>query len=355
MSTGRWLLISLAFLAQILACPTRAWAAGGPARYLKQPEAWFRSEEGRQITTSLLSYQAPEGGWPKNLDTTAKPYLGDAKDLHGTFDNGATTDELRILARAFAATGDPPCRQAFRIGLDHILVAQYPTGGWPQSYPPDRSYHRHITFNDNAMLRLMEFLREVATRPGYEITDAEHRSRAQAAFDRGIDCILKCQIRVEGKLTAWCAQHDEKDYSPRPARAFELTSLSGSESVGLVRLLMSLERPSPEVVQSVNATVAWLQEVQLNGIRVEERPDKAAPGGKDRVLVEDPTAPPLWARFYEIGTNRPIFSDRDSVKKYRLADIGHERRNGYAWHGTWAASLLEKEYPAWKMRTAASR
>lgn len=353
MSTRPRLRTGLIFLVLALACPTAAWAAGGPARYLKQPEAWFRSDEGQRITANLLSYQAPEGGWPKNLDTTAKPYTGAPKDLHGTFDNGATTDELRFLARAFSATGDARCREAFRKGLDHILVAQYPTGGWPQSYPPDRSYHRHITFNDNAMLRLMEFLREVATRPGYEVTDAEHRTRAQAAFDRGIDCILKCQIRVDGKLTAWCAQHDEKDYSPRPARAFELTSLSGSESVGLVRLLMSLERPSPEVVQSVNAAVAWLREVQLRSVRVEERADKDAPGGKDRVVVEDPTAPPLWARFYEIGTNRPLFSDRDSVKKYRLAEIGHERRNGYAWYGTWAASLLEREYPAWKVRIVA--
>ena len=30
--------------------------------------------------------------------------------------------------------------------------------------------------------------------------------------------------------------------------------------------------------------------------------------GSDVVVVPDASAPPLWARFYEIGTNRPIFS-----------------------------------------------
>jgi PelA/Pel-15E family pectate lyase len=58
--------------------------------------------------------------------------------------------------------------------------------------------------------------------------------------------------------------------------------------------------------------------------------------------------PPLWARFYEIGTNRPIFSDRDGVPKRELSEIGYERRNGYAWLGKWPQHLLAVEYPAWR-------
>jgi PelA/Pel-15E family pectate lyase len=71
--------------------------------------------------------------------------------------------------------------------------------------------------------------------------------------------------------------------------------------------------------------------------------------------VKDPAAAPLWARFYEIGTNRPLFSDRDGVKKYSLAEIGHERRNGYAWLGTWPRRLLEREFPAWKQKLAGQK
>jgi len=45
-----------------------------------------------------------------------------------------------------------------------------------------------------------------------------------------------------------------------------------------------------------------------------------------------------------------VFSDRDGVAKRELADIGYERRNGYAWLRNWPQRLLEKEYPAWKAK-----
>jgi pectinesterase len=71
--------------------------------------------------------------------------------------------------------------------------------------------------------------------------------------------------------------------------------------------------------------------------------------GKDRVVIDDPNAPPLWARFYEIGMNRPFFCGRDGVKKYRLADIEAERRNGYAWYGNWGQNVA-RQYAAWSAK-----
>ncbi|HUT57687.1 MAG TPA: pectate lyase [Phycisphaerae bacterium] len=328
-------------------------ALGDAGAYLRKPDDWYRGEDALQIAAHVLSYQAPGGGWPKNVDTTAAPYTGDPAKLRPTFDNSATTDELRFLARVHAATGTARFGQAVGKGLDYILQAQYPTGGWPQSYPPGTGYPRHITFNDSAMVRLMQFLREVAADERYEFVGAARRRAARVAFDRGIQCILRCQIKVNGRLTAWCAQHDERDYRPRPARSYELASLSGAESVGVVRLLMSLKDPSPEVVRAVDAAVTWFREAALRGIKVVPKEDPEAPNGRDREVVEDPAAPLLWARFYEIATNRPIFCDRDGVPKRRLADIGYERRNGYAWLGTWPQTLLEKEYPRWRARQAA--
>jgi PelA/Pel-15E family pectate lyase len=200
------------------------------------------------------------------------------------------------------------------------------------------------------MVRILQFIREVAHDDQYAFLDRGPRATAAAAFDRGIECILKCQVEVDGKLTAWCAQHDEVDYRPRPARSYELVSLSGAETVGIVRLLMSLDEPSPEVIRAVEAAVAWLEGVRIEGIRVERRRDPEAPRGRDKVVVPDPDAPPLWARFYEIGTNRPLFCDRDGMPKPSLAEIGHERRNGYAWYGDWARELLQEEYPEWQRR-----
>jgi len=321
----------------------------GPRQYLRRANDWYGSNEAKRIADNVLTHQSDLGGWPKNTDTTV-PYKGRREALKPTFDNGATTDELRLLAKVFSATKEPRYRSAFEKGFDYILQAQYPNGGWPQSHPPGKGYHRHITFNDQTMVRLMTFVREVAREPSYAFVDQRRCKAAADAFDRGVACILKCQIIVDGQRTAWCAQHDENDFRPRPARSYEPASLSGAESVEIVRLLMTIEKPSPEIVAAVEAAVAWFEQVQLRGIRQVVQPDTQSPTGKNKVVVEDPNAPPLWARFYEIGSNRPLFLDRDGVPKYRLADIGYERRNGYAWLGGWPQPLLERDYPHWKKR-----
>ena len=113
---------------------------------------------------------------------------------------------------------------------------------------------------------------------------------------------------------------------------------------------MSLDHPNPEVVAAIEGAVAWFEQAKLAGIRVELRPDPKGPKGTNKIVVKDPAAPGMWARFYEIGTNRPIFADRDGVAKRDLAELGYERRNGYAWLGTWPQQLLEKDYPAWKKK-----
>jgi pectate lyase len=340
-------------LAAVIICSTAGSAAADPGKYLKKPDAWFASDEAKPIAANILSYQSELGGWPKNVSTTDAPFKGDRKSIQPTFDNGATTDELRFLARMYAAIKDAAYRDAFIRGLDYVLKAQYANGGWPQYHPPPKSYHRHITFNDNAMVRLLELVREVAKDDVYAFVDDARRKSAATAFTRGIECILKCQIKVDGKLTAWCAQHDEVDFRPRPGRSYELVTLSGAESVGIIRLLMSLDDPKPEVVRAVEGAVKWFEGAKLVGIRVDVVKDEKGPRGVNRVVVKDPSAPALWARFYSIETNQPVFADRDGVAKANLADIGYERRNGYAWYGTWPQKLLEVEYPAWRKRLAA--
>ena len=157
---------------------------------------------------------------------------------------------------------------------------------------------------------------------------------------------MKTQIKQDGKLTAWCAQYDEHTLQPAWARAYEPPSLSGAESVGIVRFLMSLEQPSNEVTAAIEGAVDWFRTVQMTGVRQVVVPtDRRKP---DRKLVPDPDAPPLWARFYELETNRPLYLDRDSVFRYDYSEISYERRSGYAYHGSWPAKLLERDYPKWR-------
>lgn len=319
-----------------------AVAATPAERVSQQPDHWFRSDEGRNTMDCLLSWQSQHGDWPKNQDTTRTKYAGERSKLKGTFDNGATVGELRALARGFRATGDDRYQQAFLQGLDHILAAQYPNGGWPQFFPLSKAYHRHITFNDGTMVRLMEFLTDAGTSDEMAFLDDQRRTAAKEAVARGIHCIVNCQVAVNGTPTVWCAQHDEVTLAPAKARSYELASLSGAESAGVLNYLMSLDAPSPEVVQAVKHGVAWFASSQIDSYRYKK-------SGREPNLTADPSAPPLWARFYELHTNRPFFCDRDGVPKYDIEEIGSERRGGYSWYGNWGQSVA-KTYADWPHR-----
>jgi len=320
----------------------------------RQPAEWYASAEARAVAESILLYQTDSGGWPKNRDMTAPPdaaFLAETKFDHRapTIDNDATFTQIRFLARVLASTGEARYRAAAERGLDYLLAAQYPNGGWPQYFPLIKGYYTHITFNDDAMIDVMELLRDVASaRAPWDWVDASRRTRADDAVRRGLDCILRCQIVVNGEKTVWCAQHDEVTFAPAPARKYEMISLSGYESVGIVRFLMGIDHPLPEVVAAVQAAVKWFEKSKLTGIRIDQPAAPDLPHGHDRVVVADPQAPPLWARFYEIGRNRPIFSGRDSIIHYALAEIEGERRGGYRWYVTEPAKLLEQDYPRWQ-------
>jgi PelA/Pel-15E family pectate lyase len=330
---------------------------------LRQKPEWYGSAEAIRIADNLLLYQRGSGGWPKNMEM-AKPLtaaekadLVDQKEQNdSTIDNGSTYTQMIYLARVGRASGQERFQAAFLKGLDYLLVAQYSNGGWPQCYPRLTGYFKHITFNDDAMVGVLTLLREIARKnEAYRFVDESRRRRAEKAVETGIDCILKTQIKVKEQLTVWCAQHDEITLAPAPARAYEKISLSGSESAGIVRFLIGIETPSPQVVQSIEAAVAWFSQVKLNGVRVVEQPDTTAGArGNNRVVIQDPSAGPLWARFYEIGSNRPIFCGRDGVIKYSLAEIEAERRNGYRWYVDSPAVVLNREFPEWKRRTARS-
>ena len=319
-----------------------------------------RQGESIRIAENILLYQRHNGGWPKNYDEARrltederKAVLEKKSRTDTTFDNGATHSEIRRLARAHQATGDERFSRAALGGIAFMLQAQDDHGGWPQYYPRARGYSRYITFNDNAMIGVMTVLSDVAQgRPEYRFADEKLRARAQAAVEKGIECVLKCQIVAQGKKTAWCAQHDEKTFLPQKARSYELPSISGAESVSIVRFLMRLDAPSPEVVQAIQAAVSWFDEAKLEGIRQSRVDDESAPGGWDKVVVKDAGARPMWARFYDIATNRPIFCSRDGIPKATLAEISHERRTGYSWLGYYATALLAEDYPAWQKKWA---
>lgn len=322
--------------------------------YLHFSAHWYASDEARRFTRNLINYQSAEGAWPKNVDFSIKvtPKLLEqivADGKANTIDNEATTVPLRFMALMFQATGDEKYRAAFNRGLDYLLAAQYENGGWPQFYPLRQDgYYSHITFNDNAMVNVLFLLRDISDEnPLFKFIDKQRKQQSALAVARGIDCILKTQIKNNNRLTAWAAQYDETTLQPAWARKYEPPSLSGAESVDIVRFLLAIEQPTAEQISAIEGAIKWFEMVAIKGYRYQS---ELINGVRDARIVADATAADIWARFYELDTNRPIFLGRDSVTHYALAEIEQERRGGYRYYGTWAATLLSEDCPQWKAK-----
>lgn len=324
---------------------------------LMQDEEWYGSDEAQRIADNMLKFQNADGGWPKNINMT-KPVEKGIKKLNNdpnlsmsTIDNGATYTQIRFLSKVFNQTKKEEYASSSNRGYDYLIEAQYENGGWPQFYPLRKGYYSHITFNDEAMANVLFLLRDIVNKPKqFSFVDELRLQKAENAIQKGIDCILKCQIRTDGELTAWCAQHDEKTLAPAKARSYELISLSGKESVGIVEFLMGIENPNDRIINSIQSAVKWFDMVRIKGIRKKWVKDNTVEGGYNKIMIKDPDAPSIWGRFYEIGTNQYFFCDRDGSIHYELADLSAERRNDYAWLGYWPESLLSKSYPAWQQR-----
>jgi PelA/Pel-15E family pectate lyase len=316
------------------------------------------------VAENMLLFQRSVGGWPKAVNEVKVDYhttltegqkaatLKDASRIDATIDNSATYKEINYLVAAFKQTNNKAYLQSAEKGIRYLLKAQYANGGWPQYYPDSSLYRGQITFNDNAMMNVMEILYNVANRKkGFEVVDAALTAPCANAVTRGIDCILKTQIKVKGKLTAWNQQYDKRTLQPVMARKFELVGLASSESAAIVEFLMMQPSPSPQIKAAVKAAVAWFDAVKIKGYRFDRTTDASQPSKKDGVVVPDLNST-IWARYYDVDTNKPFFSGRDSQKKYDLKEIEIERRAGYAWYGVWPLKILEKQYPAWAKKNA---
>lgn len=108
---------------------------------------------------------------------------------------------------------------------------------------------------------------------------------------------------------------------------------------------MTIRNPSQELINSVDFAVKWFEDHKIEGIMLVKEKDNN--GKNDLVVVKDNSAPAMWARFYDLDTEKPFFCDRDGIKKNTLAEIGYERRNGYSWYTT-APAMLLTNYTSWK-------
>jgi PelA/Pel-15E family pectate lyase len=307
--------------------------------------SWLASAEGRRFAANLVSFQTPSGGWSKHVDFALRArrpgdsFYAENEGWHyiATIDNDSTTEELRFLDGAFAATGDRRLRAAFSKGLDYLLEAQFPNGCWPQVYPLEGGYHDAITFNDDAILNVQRLLDDVAAgRLGAASVDA--RRRAAAAAARGVGCLVAAQVEEGGVRTIWAQQEDPLTFAPVAARRYELAGLAGRESARVAAYLMNDPAPTPAVTAAVHAAAAWFRAHALGGLAYDVKTGLRHVAG----------AGPIWARLCEPDTGRAIFADRDGVKRYDWSEL-RDRRYGYTWYTAEPAEILA-QYAAWAAR-----
>lgn len=338
---------------------------------LDKPAAWYAGEEAQRVVRNILSFQTPAGGWGKNQprDRPARlkgqDYVADnnnkratpgdfdtAQDAQwsyvGTVDNDATITEIRFLAKVatqFPGEAGNAVRQSAERGLRYLLAAQFPNGGWPQVWPLQGGYHDAVTLNDNAVVEVAELM-GWASRGEADLgfLPADLKAAAAKAHDRAVQLLLDAQIRIDGKPTLWAQQLDPLTLAPASARNYEPPALCAGESANTLSFLMSLPKPSPAVVAAVKGGVATLRELAVRD-RAFVKVDDA------RRLVEQPGAGPLWARYYDPVTRKPVFGDRNKGLYDDVNDISAERRNGYNWWGNWPVKTLAA-YDAWAARHA---
>lgn len=280
---------------------------------LGQSDEWYGTDEAIRIAENVLLYQRNSGGWPKNIEMhevlteSQKQQIAAQKNELSCFDNGATTTEMRFLAKVYRRIPDPRYIKAFCDGLQCILEAQSLCGsGWPQYWPKrggnaGSAYSDFITFNDNVTTNILQMLQDVLNNSGdfAGIADEDIYAKARTSFEKGLQCILDCQIRDDdGNLTVWCAQHHPETLLPAVGRNYEMPSYSGCESANILKFLMRQKNPSEAIKKAVEGGMRWFENYAINDMAVVDVVNSH--GEKDQKLVKA-EGKRLWGRFVQIG------------------------------------------------------
>lgn len=315
----------------------------------------FSAQTRDTLAEKMMVYQLPNGGWgkhtgdKKNVDYSLKidsellKIIKAAKNDLATIDNNATSKEINTLIKAYQTTKNPDYLKSAEKGIEYLLSMQYQNGGFPQYFPNSAMYRKQVTYNDNAMINVLTILYNISEgKEGFDAVNSQLKEKSKVALQKGIACILKTQVQQNGKLSIWADQYNEVTLKPEKARAFEPMSLATGESVNIVKFLM-MQPVTPEIERSIKSAIQWFKESKIEGYtyNVSKENDKAV-----RTLSKKEGSA-VWARFYDISTNKPVFGDRDGSVKFKYEDVSEERRMGYSWYNESAAKLIEKEFPKW--------
>ena len=307
------------------------------------------------LAEKMMAYQLPNGGWgkhrsdKKNVDYTQKidaqllKIIKAGNNDLATIDNNATSKEINGLIKAYSTTKNPAYLKSAEKGIQYLLSMQYQNGGFPQYFPNSAIYRKQVTYNDNAMINVLTVLYNISEgKEGFDAVNSQLKDKSKAALQKGIACILKTQVLQNGKLSIWADQYNEVTLKPEKARAFEPMSLASGESVNIVKFLM-MQPVTPEIEKSIKSAIQWFKDSKIDGYTYNVSRES---GNAVRVLSKKEGSA-VWARFYDIPTNKPIFGDRDGSVKFNYEDVSEERRMGYSWYNEAGTKLIENDFQKW--------
>ncbi len=280
----------------------------------------FYFDAARDAAQALVQGQLRSGGWDYRIEFEENPrkkyaYRTDTGRTGArnttTLDDNTTQSALTFLMEFDRDTKfqDQKVHEAVTYALKSLLKAQYPNGAWPQRYSefpdpekfpvvaanypktwsrtyPKKDYRTYYTFNDNSiadMVRVMFLASEVYNAPEYR----------RAALKAG-DFIVLAQMPEP--QPGWAQQYTT-DMQPAWARKFEPPAVTGGESQGILRTLLTIYRETGDekYLAPVPKALAWLKRSQRDDGRL--------------------------ARFYELQTNKPLYFTKDYQLTYSDADM----------------------------------
>lgn len=316
----------------------------------------------KDAAMALVNGQLESGGWDYYIDFSAEsPHRyrqGEHRDRAKnttTFDDQTTQSAIRFLMEFLItapAEAHGPIAECAEYALAKVVEAQYPTGAWPQRYdgkqrdPQDypikratipeeypreylgKSYQSRYTLNDGAQRNCVLLMLEAYEKLG--------KKQFLHAAEKGGEFLILSQLPPP--QAGWAQQYNF-DMEPAWARAFEPPALSAKESAGAVQTLIDLylATGNERYLQPIPAAIEWFERSML--------------GSKQ------------WARMYELGTNRPIYGDRDGTIHFSIEELSRERREGYGWEGQFEipkiirtyARIRDRGIEAYKRELAAKR
>lgn len=301
----------------------------------------FYREAAAKAGRALAYGQLESGGWRNSIDfDPGGPRVDQYRNGRGKGKNFSTLDDditqaaLRFLVRLEATEGveDAEIGGAVAYALPRLLAAQFPNGGFPQgwtgpvparpvvkaSFPAYdwrtegriKEYWNEYTLNDGMALSMTDTLLAAWQGRGFE--------PAREALRRFGDFLLLAQLPEP--QPGWAQQYGPGMH-PIWARAFEPPAVSGRESedaiIGLLRVaeVMGEEKYAAPVVPAVK----YLERSLL-------------PDGR-------------LARYYEIGTNRPLYMNRDG-KTYFLTHDDTDLPDHYGWKNPSRLDRIKDAYRA---------